>query len=271
MRRISLDEAALLRTICEDPEADLPRLVYADWLEEHDRIERAEFIRWHIEVARDRETYGPDYMCREYEADFNRRFQAEWSQGLPKWRTGHEYTPRHLPKLFERGFAAKCVAIASRFVRHGEALVETHPLRFLILTHAKQFTKQLGQSRALRHIQHLGLESNNLDYSDICQLLQNDHLRNVEYLNLGHNSLSDGVINRLSETEQLPKLRVLDLIGNRLSLKGIERLANSEPLQRVKTFFLHANYWLSEERELIQKLLGSRCDLAWRPYRSFLQ
>ena len=33
------------RTIWERPDDDAPRLVYADWLEEHDDPERAEFIR----------------------------------------------------------------------------------------------------------------------------------------------------------------------------------------------------------------------------------
>lgn len=39
------DEAAFLRAICENPEDDLPRLVFADWLEEHGETEQAEMIR----------------------------------------------------------------------------------------------------------------------------------------------------------------------------------------------------------------------------------
>src|SRR6266545_3163408 len=36
---------ALLAAILAEPEDDTPRLVYADWLDEHDEPERAEFIR----------------------------------------------------------------------------------------------------------------------------------------------------------------------------------------------------------------------------------
>lgn len=43
------DELALLRTIREHPDADLPRLVYADWLEERGDPDRAEFIRLQVE------------------------------------------------------------------------------------------------------------------------------------------------------------------------------------------------------------------------------
>lgn len=43
------DQEALLRTICAYPDADLPRLVYADWLEERGNQPRACFIRLQCE------------------------------------------------------------------------------------------------------------------------------------------------------------------------------------------------------------------------------
>jgi uncharacterized protein (TIGR02996 family) len=45
------DEAALLRAIYANPDDDTPRLVYADWLDEHDQPERAEFIRVQIALT----------------------------------------------------------------------------------------------------------------------------------------------------------------------------------------------------------------------------
>src|SRR5262245_42219655 len=47
------DGPALLASCVEDPEDDVPRLVYADWLEEQGQSERAEFIRAQIQLARD--------------------------------------------------------------------------------------------------------------------------------------------------------------------------------------------------------------------------
>src|SRR5262249_21777680 len=41
------EEEAFVRAVREVPEEDGPRLVYADWLDEHGRHERAEFIRAH--------------------------------------------------------------------------------------------------------------------------------------------------------------------------------------------------------------------------------
>src|SRR4051812_6366435 len=39
------DDDAFLRAIIDNPDDDLPRLVYADWLDEHGDPDRAEFIR----------------------------------------------------------------------------------------------------------------------------------------------------------------------------------------------------------------------------------
>src|SRR5829696_7436743 len=44
------EREALLRAIIENPEDDAPRLVFADWLDEHGEPDRAEFIRLQIEL-----------------------------------------------------------------------------------------------------------------------------------------------------------------------------------------------------------------------------
>jgi uncharacterized protein (TIGR02996 family) len=49
---VTTDESALLSAIRASPDDDLPRLVFADWLDEHGRPERAEFIRVQCEFAR---------------------------------------------------------------------------------------------------------------------------------------------------------------------------------------------------------------------------
>jgi uncharacterized protein (TIGR02996 family) len=53
------DEDALLAAIILHPHEDTPRLVYADWLQEHGDEERAEFIRAECEIARHCEMHRP--------------------------------------------------------------------------------------------------------------------------------------------------------------------------------------------------------------------
>jgi uncharacterized protein (TIGR02996 family) len=46
------DESELLKAVLAAPDDDAPRLIYADWLDEHGRPERAEFVRVQCALAR---------------------------------------------------------------------------------------------------------------------------------------------------------------------------------------------------------------------------
>jgi uncharacterized protein (TIGR02996 family) len=46
------DGELLLRSICEAPDEDTPRLMYADWLDENGQPERAAFIRVQVQLAK---------------------------------------------------------------------------------------------------------------------------------------------------------------------------------------------------------------------------
>lgn len=46
------DRDALLCAVCEEPDRDLPRNIFADWCEDNGEPERAEFVRVQIEIAR---------------------------------------------------------------------------------------------------------------------------------------------------------------------------------------------------------------------------
>jgi uncharacterized protein (TIGR02996 family) len=58
------DAAPFLAAIRAAPDDDAPRLIYADWLDEHDQPERAEFIRVQCELAR---KDSPELRKREVE------------------------------------------------------------------------------------------------------------------------------------------------------------------------------------------------------------
>lgn len=77
------DESALVRAVCADPTNDLPRLVLADWWDEHGQPDRAEFVRVQCELAATYPAYvrdGVTYLGRgggpEYETEMDRHFNA---------------------------------------------------------------------------------------------------------------------------------------------------------------------------------------------------
>ncbi|HVK16591.1 MAG TPA: TIGR02996 domain-containing protein [Fimbriiglobus sp.] len=55
------DREALLRAVCENPDDDLPRLVFADWREEHGRPERAHLLRLQVRLFEMLKTGDPNY------------------------------------------------------------------------------------------------------------------------------------------------------------------------------------------------------------------
>lgn len=114
------DSDALLAAIRQAPDDDAPRLIYADWLDEHGQPERAEFIRVQIELA---QKESPSLRKREAElleehhdlfagafksADFRLRFKRGFitsfgHNGVFCWRDESSLTGKQLLRFFPDG------------------------------------------------------------------------------------------------------------------------------------------------------------------------
>lgn len=77
------DRDALLRLICENPEDDTVRLVFADWLQENGDEPRAEFIRLQCQAARLPVVSSARQHKQNRINHLLRAHEREWSQGLP--------------------------------------------------------------------------------------------------------------------------------------------------------------------------------------------
>jgi uncharacterized protein (TIGR02996 family) len=101
--------ACFLRDICEHPDDDTPRLVYADWLEDHaGEPDRAEFIRLQIRLANltDDDPARPELVARE--RVLLQTHGREWVDALPRL-VGASWTEAFVWP-FRRGFAAGVTA-----------------------------------------------------------------------------------------------------------------------------------------------------------------
>ncbi len=106
---MAAEERALLRAVIAAPADDLPRLVYADWLEEHGDPDRAEFIRVQCRLA-DMSPADPDWVDlsdreEELAARLRNRFGGLEPPTPPRRRFyfGHDFLDSHTPP-FRRGF-----------------------------------------------------------------------------------------------------------------------------------------------------------------------
>ncbi len=133
------DGDALFRATCAHPAEDMPRLVYADWLQEHGRPERAEFIRLQCEAWAMCPAYPTLTAARTRASELQHAFGDRWYGELPvlagvAWGT-----------LFVRGFIDEVRTFAIRDVAATLGRVfDATPLRYVTVTELRS-----GQLREL--------------------------------------------------------------------------------------------------------------------------
>ncbi len=93
------DRDAFRRAVCAAPDDDTPRLVFADWLDEHGEPKRAEFIRLQCELGQVEE-FGPRWRAL--------RERAEKLLGPNREKWSQELAGRKLLNVeFRRGFVGE--------------------------------------------------------------------------------------------------------------------------------------------------------------------
>ncbi len=113
--RIPREQGSLLRAIVAQPDDDLVRLVYADWLDEHGDADRATFIRTQCELAGlpagDARRVGLEVRA----AVLLQRHREAWLGELAKWIDRSYVT-------FRRGFPWSVGTTRKAFLRNASSL-----------------------------------------------------------------------------------------------------------------------------------------------------
>lgn len=166
-------DADFLRAIIADPDNDVPRLIYADWLEEHGETARADFVRVQCELAKPRPACEwldlnggpcPDYnakrppcrvinwcpTCGRHEArmahprrrecDLLETHHRGWAPPGWDWGLLHDLSlgapldPYVTAScIFHRGFVDALACSCADWLRHGHALTQAAPIRDVTL------------------------------------------------------------------------------------------------------------------------------------------
>jgi uncharacterized protein (TIGR02996 family) len=194
------DREALLRAIIENPADDAPRLVYADWLDEHGDPDRAEFIRLTMGPAAGRAARAQELLARNGE---RWRAEAPADRGI---RWGDDLT---------RGFVHQAYLAAGKpLVPNWDALFAV-PLDDLaidgITTPALRVVAGESRLRRLKSLTVCGSFFNR----GIMALAGSPHVCNLEALYLGgvrHETTDEGG-EALLRSPFLKKLRWLHAAG----------------------------------------------------------
>jgi uncharacterized protein (TIGR02996 family) len=200
---------AFLRAILETPDDDTPRLVYADWLDEHDDSPRAEFIRVQCRLAA-MDEYDPerlDLPRREYEllADHWGEWAAPLVGRVTRWQ-------------FRRGFVADVEMSAGQFLKEARWLLDFAPIEEVCISFPTlEEVRALVRSRHLRRITGLNLDHAKLGDAGAALLAESPNVGRLQHLSLQFTETGSAGLLALVGSPHFNSLRSLDVQYNNLS------------------------------------------------------
>jgi uncharacterized protein (TIGR02996 family) len=218
-------DAAFQRSIFESPDDDAPRLVYADWLDEHGESDRAEFIR--LQIRHDRMArHDPERPALwSVIQQIARAHHVEWVNHLPQFPGVHW-------EIFDRGFIstvrfddpdAYFASAKQVFAAAPIQEVRLHQFRWVEAT-------RLADSPYLTRVRTLDLnDGNHVANQGVEALMRSPQLTNLRALKLGRNYLGSAGVRAIAESPYVRTLCVLKLERNDL-YDGLRYLAASPPM-----------------------------------------
>ncbi len=200
--------ADFLKEILAAADDDVPRLVYADWLDEQGDP-RGEFIR-------------VECLLAQLPVDDDRRWALETRGDLLRrqFAKGWAGPLRHLVTdwRFRRGFVEHVTIRADRFLEHAAELFAAAPIKSVRLLQPETQLSAFAASPWLERIESLDLRHTRLDWHTFEDLAYSPSLIDVKELNLRDTGLcNDEGARLLAECEYLRNLTALDLSQLRLS------------------------------------------------------
>jgi uncharacterized protein (TIGR02996 family) len=255
---VSLEEA-FLRDIHERPHDDTPRLVYADWLDDNGRPERAEFIRVQCRLA-ELPTGHPERPALE------KRQHALWKKNAKAWRKPLPRPGREGP--FYRGFVVPTFSPTVRELTGGAAPPDCAPLWEVHVSDGgvegldlaahplmaravhlwlwqklvpAEWLRRFLSSPAVAHLVGFQHWFSHADAAAARAVAESPYLAGLTHLNLGNNPLGPEGGRALAASQHLRRLRWLRLCVAELGDEGVIALAGSPVLDSVTQLEISTN------------------------------
>jgi uncharacterized protein (TIGR02996 family) len=200
-----MNRAAFLEAIVDRPDDDAPRLIYADWLEEHGDPQGT-FIRLQcvLEQLADDDSRRQDF--EEAAEDLLASHVEEWTASLKgtalQWR-------------FRRGFVEWIAADGESFLTHMDSWFDALPLRGVQLHRLPPSALSVLVEKAPpARLESLDFQGHFLRDREVRELVASPLSRRLKALHLHGQGIETPGIRALTESAVMPQLRLLDLSGN---------------------------------------------------------
>jgi uncharacterized protein (TIGR02996 family) len=250
----SAEQRGLWAAIAAAPEDDTPRLVYADWLDDHGDHARAEFIRVQCALAplgtdrrKHRKKRGPP---QEREKALLAEHKDSWAglfcrtldgsgtftkQSARDWLAQVEFRRGFLRYPYHMGFGP-----AMRLI---EAHVAWEPMEIGIGDSKAAYRPAIVPAVASwEHAACItGFSVSGASDGDVRAILDAGRLTGLTMLGLWLGWITDEAVRRLAQSPLIARLTHFDLQQNRIGDSGAQALAESPYLSRVQYLHLWRN------------------------------
>jgi uncharacterized protein (TIGR02996 family) len=224
-------EEALLAAVWASPHDDLPRLVYADWLDETGdpaKAARAEFIRVQCELARlDDQTCGRWHTLKGIETRL-------WERHRGLFRRGVDCKLVNEP--FHRGFVAphRRMIVLDHFLNWPDEKVNRAPLwEFNLNNFAPPMRLlELTQNARLQRLGFLGVW--NMTDEQVVAVADSPHAVNLAGLHCRRGVLTAVGVRAIAQSPNLPHLTELLLDTDWVDVPLAHELVNSSLAEQLK-------------------------------------
>jgi uncharacterized protein (TIGR02996 family) len=260
-----MQDEGFLRAILAQPEDDALRLIYADWLDDHERPERARLIRAQCELhplteLDDTATHERRQTLAAEVVALLKKHKAEWLAELPCCG-GVFWSPApndHSPGgIFERGFVNMIMAESpTALLKDGERAFAVAPVQRLYLgwlgpRAARKFAQWPFLAR-LRSLVARGAEDRS-----VTELARSPHLAALRRLKLEGCVITSVGLEALVQADWLGSLTHLDLASNRIDERGAPALAAAPHLARLRYLDLRSNPLSATGRQVLRERFTS--------------
>lgn len=254
---------ALYRNICDHPDDDAPRLIYADWLEEHGDRARAEFIRVQLELAQIKYPYRNPNRWNGLAGRQNSlllEHKRQWLGPLAelpfKWE-------------FQRGFPATIIVDDLAWLRtHADAALALAPVCRVWFRDTPEIQHYLDDHNwfvepriddldlsCITRFQEIDASNHHMG-DDVLTLIVQALGGNIRWLSLANTAITQAGAAAISAAPQLANLRELNISGNKIGTGGARQLLESPHLKSLQELHAHhigIDYRSKTARELRER------------------